>query len=537
MSATAKPPLRTMQPRREGFGPVLRAEWTKFRTVHGWLIGLVVAALLSVVFAFLVSNQHEGICAGPPPSGAGPNSPGTGCQAGHPFVPTGPDGEAVADSYYFLSQPLTADGTLTARVTALSGVISTNPSNEAPSLAHTRPELAAWAKAGILLSPSTKQGSPYAAIMATGSHGTRWQYNYTHDNAGLPGSITDQSPRWLRLTRTGDTLTGYDSADGTTWTQIGTTDLAGLSATVSVGLFVTSPVTFDASNSGSATQATATFDHVSLESSGGARVANAWRGQSIGDGSQSYYPTLGTGSFHQSESAFVVSGSGDIAVGVGKGLLGGDTAASNLLLGITAGLIVMVVVATMFITTEYRRGLIRTTFTATPNRRRVLAAKAVIIGAVTFVTGVAAATVALPVAAHHLNANGNYVYPTSVLTDVRIVASIGAVTALTAMAVLALGVILRRSAGTVTVGIVVFVLPYTLKQALSGSVGEWWFRVTPAVGFDALGALPRSAQVAYPYTLANGYYPLAPWAGLAVLCIWAAVALGVAAHVLRRRDA
>ena len=67
----------------------------------------------------------------------------------------------------------------------------------APSLTATRPGLAAWAKAGILLTPTTKQGSPYAAVMATGSHGVRFQYDYTHDQPGLPGTVTSASPRWL----------------------------------------------------------------------------------------------------------------------------------------------------------------------------------------------------------------------------------------------------------------------------------------------------------------------------------------------------
>ena len=43
----------------------------------------------------------------------------------------------------------------------------------------------------------------------------------------------------------------------------------------------------------------------------------------------------------------------------------------------------------MFITAEYRRGLIRTTLAASPRRGRVLAAKAIVIGAVTFAAGLA----------------------------------------------------------------------------------------------------------------------------------------------------
>ena len=39
------------------------------------------------------------------------------------------------------------------------------------------------------------------------------------------------------------------------------------------------------------------------------------------------------------------------------------------------------------------------------------------------------------------------------------------------------------------------------------------------------------------YTPAFGFYPLAPWAGFAVLCGWTALALGLATYLLRRRDA
>ncbi|MEV5753255.1 ABC transporter permease subunit [Actinoallomurus sp. NPDC052308] len=516
MTTTAAP-RPTAQPERESFRPVLRAEWTKFRTIRGWLIGLGVAVVLCTTFTFLVANgTHEGTCTGT----------GSTCQSGHPYVATGPDGEAVADSYQFVEQPLTGDGTITAQVRSLTGVTSSNPTNVAPSLAQTRPGLAAWAKAGILLRPSTKQGSPYAAVMATGAHGVRFQDNYTHDQAGRPGPVSDTSPRWLRLTRTGDTLTGYDSTDGTAWTKIGTAHLAGLPSTVHVGLFVTSPVSFDRSSSGFATQATATFDHV---------TQGAWREQSIG--AQDFYPKLPGGSYHRIGSSFVLRGSGDIAPAVVEGLLGTDTPSSTIVFGLIVGLIAIIVVATMFITVEYRRGLIRTTFAATPHRHRVLAAKAVVIGAAAFVIGALAAAVAVPLGEHILKANGAYVFPVSTPTMARIIAGAGALVAVTAVAVLAVGTIVRKSAGAVTAGIVVFVLPYIIGSSMSGGAEQWLFRLTPAAGFSVLGALPRSAQVAYPYTMANGYYPLSWWAGLAVLCAYAALALGIAAVTLRRRDA
>jgi ABC-2 family transporter protein len=531
VTATTAPPRVTSKPARERFRSVLWAEWIKFRTVRGWLIGLAVAAALCVAFTFLVSNKHQGGCIGPPLPGSGANSPGSDCYTGHPNVATGPNGEAVADSYQVVDLPLTGNGTLTARVTSLTGVTSTNPANEAPSITATRPGLAAWAKAGILLTTSTTQGSPYAAVMATGGHGIRFQHNYTHDRPGLPGEITGSSPRWLRLTRTADTLTGYDSTDGTTWHDIGTAHLARLPATVIVGLFATSPVEFHGSSGGAPTQATATFDHITL---GGRTVSNGWQAHGIGTGPRDFYPTFKAGSAHRSGNTFVLTGSGDIAPAVG--LAGGDTASSSLVFGLIVALIVLIVIAAMFITVEYRRGLIRTTFTATPQRGRVLAAKAVVIGVVAFVVGALAAAVAVPLGEHHLTENGNYIFPASALTGARIIAGSGALVALTAVAVLALATILRRSAGAVTAGIVVFVLPYIVGSITSGA-GTWLFRLTPAAGFSVLGIFPRSALVSYPYTFGNGYYPLGPSAGLGVLCAYTAAALAIATHLLRRRDA
>ncbi len=62
-------------------------------------------------------------------------------------------------------------------------------------------------------------------------------------------------------------------------------------------------------------------------------------------------------------------------------------------------------------------------------------------------------------------------------------------------------------------------------------------RATPVVGL-ALRASPSSAcWLIASYPLNAGYYPLAPWAGLAVECAWAASALALAFFLLRRRDA
>ena len=195
------------------------------------------------------------------------------------------------------------------------------------------------------------------------------------------------APRWLRLTRTGDTITGYDSSNGTNWHRIGSAQLAGLPMTVYVGLFATSPTTSE----GSATQATASFDHIAIgptadgagSSGTGVMARHEHRHRSAGllhDARERRLPTAG--------DSIIVTGSGDIAPAVAT--VGGDTASDSLLFGLVVALIVLIVIGTMFITSEYRRGLIRTTFAATPDRGRVLAAKAVVIGGVAFAVGAVA---------------------------------------------------------------------------------------------------------------------------------------------------
>jgi hypothetical protein len=308
------PPYRSGQPAGgDGFAQVLRAEWTKFRTVRGSVIGLGAAAVALVLFSLLAtSGSRSEVCTGPGPQV---------CH-GSPDLPVGLDGEAVSDTFYFVHQPLAEDGSITIRVTSLTGVISSGNTAHAGGnrLATARPGLQPWAKAGLMVKQSTRQGSRYAAVMVTGSHGARMQHDYTHDTAGTPGLVSARSPRWLRLTRSGDTLAGYDSADGIRWNKIGTARLSGLSSTVQAGLFVTSPNATRSSNP--ATLATARFDHLSIQ---GRWPSDTWSGDAIGG--DPYYATLSPGEFRHSGDTYTVSGSGDIAPAVAGGASGGETIA------------------------------------------------------------------------------------------------------------------------------------------------------------------------------------------------------------------
>jgi ABC-type transport system involved in multi-copper enzyme maturation permease subunit len=522
-SGTITPDRTRLEAGRDGFAQLLRAEWTKFRTVRGWVIAMLAAA--SAIVGLGLAPGMQGSC--------GKQGLASACT-----LSVGPEGQEVTDRFFFVHQPLVGDGSITVRVTSLTGLLPTLPAGrDAP--VGTRPGLAPWAKAGLIIRAGIKQGSAYAAVLVTGGHGVRMQYDYTHDIAGQPGPVSAASPRWLRLTRTDDTVTGHQSADGTHWTRVGTAHLAGLPSTVQAGLFAASPqytqviqslvLTGDA---GGPTQATAAFDHLDRQ---GTWPSQAWIGEDLG-GFANATP-LQRGGFEQAGGHFTVTGSGDIAPAV-AGAAGLGTTITQTLVGTFAGLIVVVVVGTMLITAEYRRGLIRTTLAASPRRGRVLAAKAIVIASVAFVTGLAAAAVVVTGGQRVLRANGVYVHPATTLTELRVVAGTAALLAVAAVLALAIGAVLRRSATAVTASIVVIVLPYLLAiSVLPAGAAQWLLRVTPAAGFAIQQSTPQYPQVDNVYTPVNGYFPLTPWTGFAVLCAWAALALGLAVLLLRRRDA
>ena len=95
------------------------------------------------------------------------------------------------------------------------------------------------------------------------------------------------SPRWLRLARTGDTITGSASVDGQRWSLVGTATLDGLPETVEVGMFATSPgdLTLRRVGLGGAivesrfTQATGVFDNVGIDGAAAATGRPRWSGR------------------------------------------------------------------------------------------------------------------------------------------------------------------------------------------------------------------------------------------------------------------
>jgi regulation of enolase protein 1 (concanavalin A-like superfamily) len=103
-----------------------------------------------------------------------------------------------------------------------------------------------WAKAGLMLRnniASTGSSTGYLVLAATPANGIALSYDsnsdgYLDTNVLKTGSTT-VAPVWLRLVRSGTSVTGSYSADGTTWTTVGTATPTGANSTLDAGMFST----------------------------------------------------------------------------------------------------------------------------------------------------------------------------------------------------------------------------------------------------------------------------------------------------------
>ena len=98
----------------------------------------------------------------------------------------------------------------------------------------------AWSKAGVMIREALTGQSRHASVFA--SVGKGYAFQRRPETAGLSvhtagGSGT--APGWVRLVRNGDLFQAYRSADGASWTSIGS-DTIPMTSTVYVGLAVTS---------------------------------------------------------------------------------------------------------------------------------------------------------------------------------------------------------------------------------------------------------------------------------------------------------
>jgi ABC-2 type transport system permease protein len=192
--------------------------------------------------------------------------------------------------------------------------------------------------------------------------------------------------------------------------------------------------------------------------------------------------------------------------------------------GILLAQLAVGVLGVLAITAEYSTGMIRATFAAVPQRRSVLAAKAVVLAAATTVAGIFSSFAAFFVGQTILSNKHIQAH----LSDPNVLrAVIGAGLYLSVLALLALGIgaLIRHSAGAIAAVFgLIFVLPgvvFALPASWSNAVSKY---------------LPSNAGEAIFRTVRDRS-TLSPWVGFALFCGYAAAALIAAAVVINRRDA
>ncbi|MFI9081613.1 ABC transporter permease [Streptomyces sioyaensis] len=170
---------------------------------------------------------------------------------------------------------------------------------------------------------------------------------------------------------------------------------------------------------------------------------------------------------------------------VGVGVLGGlhahpaDRAATvlrEIFVGLPLGQVAVCLFGVLAATSEYGTGSIRSTFTAVPQRPRLLAAKALVVFAVSLVTGVLISFATYTAGSTALGAH--VAHPA--LSDgavLRAVVGGGCYLGVLGVFALALGLVLRASAGGITAAVsATFILPimFRMMGASGRSLLKWW---------------------------------------------------------------
>jgi len=194
-------------------------------------------------------------------------------------------------------------------------------------------------------------------------------------------------------------------------------------------------------------------------------------------------------------------------------------------LGYVLGMAVVMVMATLAVTTEYSVGTIRTTFMAIPRRGPALIAKAFVVAVLAAIVGLIGAFGAwfltmllLPDANLSLSA----------LDDWRHVAGVGLVYLIAAVIAVSIGSLIRHTAGAVSIVLVWALMAEQLFQLIPG-IGE---AIRPWLPFSAAKDFLTASGSSVDGVLGGG-----PWVAIAYFAVIAAMLLALSIVVTGRRDA
>ncbi|MFJ2740205.1 ABC transporter permease [Streptomyces sp. NPDC087440] len=200
----------------------------------------------------------------------------------------------------------------------------------------------------------------------------------------------------------------------------------------------------------------------------------------------------------------------------------GESAVALGFVGVLLGVMPVMTLGVMTISSEYGTGMIRTTLTACPSRARVLGAKAIVFGVLTFLVTLVATTLTSAVLVLALGGRS------SVSVWGWATVGVSAYVALIGLFALAVGALLRHSAGAITVMIGFVLLPLVMALFLAA---------TALNGLqDFLLEYSIPSQLGVFYGTAMGAASPGGWEALGIMGGLTAVFLGLAFFVQDRRD-
>ncbi|MEV6266433.1 hypothetical protein AB0L64_04665 [Kribbella sp. NPDC051936] len=192
---------------------------------------------------------------------------------------------------------------------------------------------------------------------------------------------------------------------------------------------------------------------------------------------------------------------------------------------------VMMVMAALAVTTEYRFGTIRTSFQAVPQRAALLLGKTAVVAALSALVGLIASFGAWGIgnifkdgADLSINTAGEW----------RLLAGQGLVFALSAVIAVAVGILIRQSAGAIAILILWPLLVENLFNLIP-KVGDDMSRWSP---FQNAGSFLNQGQdFGVNGPPADAQYAMGPWWALLYFAAWAAVLMAIALFSASKRDA
>ncbi|WP_342562736.1 family 10 glycosylhydrolase [Paenibacillus sp. FSL R7-0345] len=97
-----------------------------------------------------------------------------------------------------------------------------------------------WAKAGVMIRETLNHDAKHVDMMLTPENGASFQYRTATTGITADHTTAATAPKWLKLTRSGNTFTGAISSNGTSWQTVGSVQVP-MTSKVYIGLAVSNP--------------------------------------------------------------------------------------------------------------------------------------------------------------------------------------------------------------------------------------------------------------------------------------------------------